>query len=88
MNEYQKRVLYSMIWKARENCAGSSLAETGIVLKNILDAKAYAEQNQAGNTIIGKLMKALEIMRTANSFYDRLPADNILCEILNKDLGD
>jgi len=88
MEKYQKRVLYSMIWKARENCAGSNVSETEIVIKNILDAKDYAEQFKAGDIIIGKLMKALEIMRTVIQYKDRLPADNILCEILNTDLGE
>jgi hypothetical protein len=88
MLEYHKRVLYSMVWKAREHCAGSDVAEAGIVLKELLDTKSYAERNEAGDIIIGKLLKAIEIMRTATQYKDRLPADDLLCEILNTDLGE
>ena len=86
MQAYKKRVLYAKIWKAREHCAGSDVRDHETVEKEILDAKDYAEQFKAGDIIIGKLMKALEIMRTANNYYQRLPADDILCDILNHDL--
>jgi len=86
MTEYKNRVLYAMIWKAREHCAGSEVREQVQVIKEIFDAKTYAEEMKVGDIIIGKLMKALEIMRNANNYIDRLPADDILCDILNHDL--
>jgi hypothetical protein len=88
MDRLDEKALYRKIWVAREHCAGSNVAITDHVIADILDAKNYAEHVGAGETIIGKLQKALEIMRTAKSYGDRLPADEILCHILNNDIGD
>ncbi|RLG72876.1 MAG: hypothetical protein DRO23_09785 [Thermoprotei archaeon] len=79
-----KQVLYTKIWNAREHCCGSNPQPIPHVMREITEALGTAHILNAPQWIIDKLKQALEILRNAKSYYDQLPADNILCEILNK----
>jgi hypothetical protein len=78
--------LYAKVSKARESCAGSKVADLPVVLRNIQDALNYAVANQAEQSVIMKLNQALSQVKNASVWEDRLPADDLLCDIMNHDL--
>jgi hypothetical protein len=80
--------LYSLVSKARESCAGSNVQDQFAVMTNINDALSYGLKTKAGQTVIEKLMKALQIMAHVKRYEQRSEADDILCEILNSDLSN
>lgn len=83
----QKQTLYSLTSKARESCGGSRMeASEATVIGNIQEAINLAVR-VGTQSIIDKLNQALSIMKYAKNLGDRLKADDVLCDILNNDLG-
>jgi len=81
-----RQLLYRKVQDARESCAGDSVKTKEVVLQKIKDAIAFASQIEAPMYIIKKLIKAERIVQREKEFADRLPADKVLCDILNEDL--
>jgi len=81
-----RQLLYRKVQDARESCAGDSPKNKETLLEKITEAIAFASEVEAPIEIINKLMRAERIVREEKEFEDRLPADQILCGILNEDL--
>ena len=81
-----RQLLYIKVEDARESCAGNSVKTKEILLQKIKDTIAFASQVETPMYLIQKLIKAERIVEKEKSFETRLPADQILCEILNVDL--
>lgn len=81
-----KQLLYQKVEDARESCAGCSVLEKKPLLKKIDETITFALQVNASPQLVDKLAKAKQIVEKEKVFKDRLPADRILCEILNVDL--
>jgi hypothetical protein len=88
MNEWNERVLYAKISKARESCAGGDVQDIAKVVDYVRDALNYATQVEAPETTLDNLRTALGQLNTAKEYKDRLKPDQILCDILNGMLGD
>ena len=81
-----KRLLYNRVSTAREHCAGCTPADKSQLLREIDEALAFAYEVEAHPEIINKLTEARRIVNGTKTYYERIPADQILCEILNVDL--
>ena len=81
-----RQLLYRRVEDARESCARDSVKTKEILLQKIKDTIAFASQVETPMYIIRKLIKAERIVEKEKSFEARLPADQILSEILNVDL--
>lgn len=83
MDKYKQRVLNAKIGNAREACAGGNVQEKPFLICLLVDAYAYAINNDADldtqNIIRNALVKANDI----EQYKDRLPIDNTLCDLLN-----
>ena len=87
MNEIEKSILYKLVWETREMTCGSNVQPIQTVVYNLQKTIRYAKNVNAPETIITRLERANEILLDATKYADRLPADNLLCTILNEDLG-
>lgn len=83
-----RQLLYEKVNVAREHCGGSCPADKIYLLKDIADALNFAYEVSASQSIINKLIEVKKIVQKSKTFYERLPADDILCEILNVNLRE
>ena len=81
-----KVILYRKVSMARESCAGCCPKNKRTVARLITEAKETAAEFCASASIMNKLDSALAAMKKAKTYKDRLPIDNLLCELLNIDL--
>lgn len=81
-----KDLLWNKISVAREHCAGDSPKDKIYLLKDVADALNFAYEVNAPQELINKLIEAKRIIQESKAYHERLPADELLCEILNVDL--
>lgn len=81
-----RKKLYEFIWDARESCCGSSVKDKDILINKLTVALLEAHELQIDNNVLDKLREARKIILKSRNYYDRLPADDILCEILNEEM--
>lgn len=83
-----KQLLYQKVSAIREGCAGSGLQSKAWLLEQLDEVIILAYNIDAGAIIIGALEKTRELMSHIKRYEDRLEPDNILCNLLNKELTD
>jgi len=83
-----RQLLYNKVSNAREHCCGCSVQDKTYLLKDVADALNYAYFVNAPQTLINKLIEAKRLIRKSKAFHERLPADELLCEVLNVDLKE
>lgn len=81
-----KQLLYQKVESARESCCGCCPLEKKDLLEKVDEAITFALESHAPTNVLDKLARAKQIIEKEKIFKDRLPADHILCEILNVDL--
>lgn len=83
-----KELLYEKVSSAREACGGDCPLKKHALLKKVDGAIAFAQKVNAEFNILNKLSEARRIIAKSKTYAERLPADQLLCEILNVDLGE
>jgi hypothetical protein len=83
MDIVEERIFYGKVSKARESIAGSNIQKEHVTIEYIQDAINYGTKISIPEEYMTKITQALGIMKNAKEYGDRLPADNLLCEILN-----
>lgn len=83
-----KELLYQKVSAAREHCAGCSPRKKSELLSDIQNALYFAYQVEASQELINKLIEAKSLIQKPKRYYDRIPADQLLSEILNVDLKE
>jgi hypothetical protein len=83
MEKTQNRTLYEQILKTREATAGDDIQNFDKVADMLTEAIHTAKAIHASDILIGKLNTALNMIRNAKCYGDRLPVDNILCNLIN-----
>jgi len=75
--------LFDAVWKAREACAGSNVKGFGEVQRLLAVAINIAFRTHVDRAVQVKLQEADNIIDNAVEYKHRLPADDILCELLD-----
>jgi len=83
-----RQQLYSKVSNAREHCCGCSPQDKIYLLKDIADALNFAYEVYAPQNLINKIVEAKKLVQKSKTFHERLPADELLCEVLNVDLKE
>lgn len=86
--ENWKQLLYKAVWDAREICCGSDPQPKDRILRKLGRALSIARQYNVPTKIYAKLEYTYNIIEKSKSYYDRLPADRTLCDLLNEELGE
>lgn len=86
MSVYTMENLYRAVSDARESCAGSDVQDIPYALAKVQYAIDFAYNAHARESTINKLIEVKRILTEAQIYADRLPADQILSDILNTDL--
>lgn len=81
-----KTEIYRLVSDARESCCGSDVQDRKEVLRRLGKALSRARFLNVPKTIILKIDEACCIVEKSQNYYERLPADNILCLLLNTEL--
>ena len=78
------KIFYKKVFEIREATAGTQKILPFVNLIDRIDnAMEYAVKNNASSQWVDMLRRAQQILKKATKYEDRLPADNILCELLN-----
>lgn len=77
-----------MVNIAREQTAGGNVQPKLTIVNSLEAAHKYALTTGAPLTIIQKLQKCKEKVNAAKTLKDRLEVDDILCGMLNDEIGD
>lgn len=79
-----KELLYDKVSDARESCAGCHPLSKPTLLKKIDEALGFAFEVSAPQEIINSLNEARRIVSKSKTYYDRLPVDQVLSDVLNR----
>ena len=86
MNDSTRKQLYTAVWNAREACGGGNVQPKQTIQQLVGKAFSMTFGKPHYKTVRNKLEHAMKIIEDSKTYYDRLPADDILCEILRTDL--
>ena len=87
MSEW-KRTLYKAVQDAREHTCGSTPSNKRTILRKLGRCESLCRELNVPTMILLAIQKAYRIVNDAKDYYERLLADDILCELLNTELGD
>jgi len=80
-------LLYRKISTAREHCCGEAPKKKKYLLMEVERAIDFAREADVPMVIRNKLLEARRIIVQSKTYVERLPADNLLCSILNNELA-
>lgn len=81
-----RELLRNLVLNAREHCCGDAPRDKFPLLKDIDGALSFARKVEADMLLRNKLREVRRIIVKSKRYADRLPADELLCEIVNVDL--
>jgi len=83
-----RQLLYYKVSNAREHCCGCAPQSKPFLQRDINDALSFAYKVDAPQSLINKLIEAKKQVQQSKTYYERISADQLLCEILNVDLKE
>jgi hypothetical protein len=88
MSRFNSARLYDLVSTAREQTAGANVQPLSTVAQSLTTAIEYAKHVIAPEELIRKLENCRENVLKAKILKHRLEVDDILCAMLNNEIGE
>jgi hypothetical protein len=88
MAKYNDKYLYRLVSTAREQTAGSDVQDKNVVIQSLTTALNYALKVKAPTEISRKIENCIKMVTKCKLYSDRLAIDDILCGMLNDEIGE
>lgn len=79
---------YNLVNTAREHCGGSAMRNVHVVMGEVRRALDYGQRNAVCKEYTSVLTQVLNILEKEITLADRIKADELLCDVLNKILKE